>query len=51
MRIENRPGSLTGLSDDQLGTIAVSLTVSEVRWSPDIAPAVIDVCWTPRYTV
>lgn len=30
------------LSDDQLGTIAVSLIVAELRWTPDVAPAVID---------
>ena len=37
-----RPGALGGLSDDQLGTIAVSLVVSELRWTPDVAPAVMD---------
>jgi hypothetical protein len=42
MRAERRPGSLSGLSDDQLGTIAVSLVVSELRWTPDVAPAVMD---------
>ena len=40
--VENLPGSLSGLPDDQLGTIAVALVVSEVQWSPDVAPAVID---------
>lgn len=42
MRAESRPGSLTGLPDDRLGTIAVSLSVSELRWTPDVAPAVMD---------
>jgi hypothetical protein len=37
-----RPGALEGLSDDELGTIAVSLVVSELRWTPDVAPAVMD---------
>jgi hypothetical protein len=37
-----RPGTLEALSDDQLGTIAVSLVVSELRWTPDVAPAVMD---------
>jgi hypothetical protein len=40
--VERRPGSLSGLTDDQLGTIAVSLVISELRWSPDVAPAVMD---------
>jgi hypothetical protein len=35
-------GTLEALSDDQLGTIAVSLVVSELRWTPDVAPAVMD---------
>jgi glucose/arabinose dehydrogenase len=34
--------SLGGLTDEQLGTIAVSLVVSELRWTPDVAPAVMD---------
>ena len=42
MRSERHPGSLSGLSDDQLGTIAVSLAISELRWAPDVAPAVMD---------
>lgn len=42
MRNEARPGSLGGLGDDQLGTIAVSLAISELRWTPDVAPAVMD---------
>ena len=42
VRGERRSGSLSGLSDDQLGTIAVSLVVSELRWTPDVAPAVMD---------
>ncbi|MFV2063086.1 MAG: sorbosone dehydrogenase family protein, partial [Chloroflexota bacterium] len=42
MSVENRPGSLSGMPDDRLGTAAVALVVSEVRWSPDVAPAVMD---------
>lgn len=42
MRAERSPGSLSGLSDDQLGTIAVSLVVSELQWTPDVAPSVMD---------
>ena len=30
------------ISDDRLGTVAVSLAVSELQWVPDIAPAVMD---------
>lgn len=42
MSVKSRPGSLSALSDDGLGTIAVSLAVAEVTWTPDVAPAVID---------
>ena len=42
MHAESHPGSLTGLSDDRLGTVAVSLVVSDLQWTPDIAPAVMD---------
>lgn len=42
MQIEGQAGSLRGLRDDQLGAIAVSLVVSELRWTPDVAPAVMD---------
>ena len=42
MVVESRPSALTGLSDDQLGTVAVSLSVSELTWTPDVAPAVMD---------
>ena len=42
MNVERQPGSLSGLSDDALGSIAVSLVVSEVQWTPDVAPAVLD---------
>lgn len=34
--------SLSSLPDDRLGTVAVSLAVSELRWTPDVAPAVMD---------
>lgn len=42
MNVERHPGSISGLSDDQLGTVAVSLVVGELQWSPDVAPAVLD---------
>jgi hypothetical protein len=42
MRAESRPGSLTGMSDDQIATAAVSLVISDVEWTPDVAPAVMD---------
>jgi glucose/arabinose dehydrogenase len=42
MSIESRPGSLSQMPDDRLGTVAVSLVVSEVEWTPDVAPAVMD---------
>ena len=30
------------LADDQLGSLAVALVVGELRWTPDVAPAVMD---------
>jgi glucose/arabinose dehydrogenase len=33
---------LPPLSDDRLGTAAVSVAISELQWSPDVAPAVLD---------
>lgn len=42
MNVERRPGSVTALSDDQLGSVSVSLVVGELTWSPDVAPAVLD---------
>jgi hypothetical protein len=42
IRSEPKPSALPGLSDDQLGTLAVSLAVGELHWTPDIAPAVMD---------
>ena len=42
MRAESHPGSVSGMSDDQLATTAVSLVVGELQWTPDIAPAVMD---------
>lgn len=42
MAVERHPGSLTGLPDDRLGTVAVSVVVSELEWLPDVAPAVMD---------
>lgn len=42
MGVENRPGSLTMLPDDELGRLAIALVIAEVKWSPDVAPAVLD---------
>ena len=42
MTFESRPGAVTGLPDDQLATAAVSLSVAELEWTPDVAPAVMD---------
>lgn len=42
MSVESRPGSLSQLTDDRLGTVAVALVVSEVEWTPDVAPEVMD---------
>jgi len=42
MRMQGYSGSPAALSDDRLGTVAVSLTVSELQWAPDVAPAAMD---------
>lgn len=42
MPAESRPGSLSGLTDDALGAISSALFVSEVEWTPDVTPAVMD---------
>jgi glucose/arabinose dehydrogenase len=42
MPAERAPGSLRQLPDDRLGTAAVAVAVAELRWSPDVAPAVLD---------
>ena len=42
MIVERHPGSVSGLSDDHLATVAVSLAVGELQWSPDVAPATLD---------
>lgn len=42
MNVERHPGSLSSLPDDRLGTLAVSLVVSELQWTPEVAPAVLD---------
>lgn len=45
MRAESPPGfvpSAAAMSDDRLGSVAVSISVSELQWTPDIAPAVMD---------
>ena len=44
MVVERHPGSLRGLPDDRLGTVAVSLVVGELDWTPDVAPAYRH-CW------
>jgi glucose/arabinose dehydrogenase len=42
MSIERHPGSLNDLSDDRLGALSVALAVSELQWTPDLAPAVLE---------
>jgi len=42
MAVESRPGSLSGMPDDRLGTVAVALVVSELQLTPDVAPLVMD---------
>ena len=42
MAVESSPGTLSGMSDDRLGTVAVSVVVSELQWTPDVTPAVMD---------
>lgn len=42
MSVERHPSSITGMSDDELGTAAVALVIGELQWSPDVAPAVLD---------
>jgi len=42
MSVQPRKDVIDSLSDDQLGTISVSLVVSELRWTPDVAPIVLD---------
>lgn len=42
MGVKQQPGSLTSLSDDALGKLAIALAISEVKWTPDVAPAVMD---------
>jgi|GEM_PF-2544757 len=42
MAVESRPGSLSGMPDDRLGAVAVALTVSELKLTPDVAPLVMD---------
>lgn len=36
------PEPLARLGDDQLGSLAVALVIGELRWTPDVAPAVMD---------
>ncbi|CAN5804206.1 hypothetical protein BH23CHL8_BH23CHL8_16030 [soil metagenome] len=36
------PGRLRALPDDRLGELVMAVIVSELRWVPDIAPAVMD---------
>lgn len=42
MAVQSRPVSLSVMPDDRLGTAAVSVVVSELQWTPDVAPAVMD---------
>ena len=42
MRAAGAPAPPEPLSDERLGSVAVSLTVSELVWVPDVAPAVMD---------
>lgn len=42
MSVEPHPVSLHGMADDRLATAAVSLAVAELRWTPDVTPAVMD---------
>jgi glucose/arabinose dehydrogenase len=42
MGFESGPGTVTGMPDDKLATAAVSLAISELEWTPDVAPAVMD---------
>ncbi len=37
-----RPADPARLSDDDLGSLAVALVIGELRWTPDVAPAVMD---------
>ena len=39
---EQHPVSASSLRDDQLATAAVSLVISELQWTPDVAPEVMD---------
>lgn len=42
MRVQRHPSSLSRMPDDRLGTVAVSVVVAELEWTPDVAPAVMD---------
>ena len=42
MKAPPRTDVIASLSDDQLGTISVSLVVAELQWTPDVAPFVLD---------
>jgi hypothetical protein len=42
MALEQSPSPLLAMADDRLGEVAVSLAVAELRWTPDVAPAVLD---------
>ena len=42
MTVERHPGSASAMPDDQLASVAVSMVVAELRWMPDVAPAVMD---------
>ncbi len=36
------PSPISSMADDRLGTVAVSLVVAELHWTPDVAPATMD---------
>ena len=42
MAMPAQHGSISGMADDRLGTVAVSLVVAELTWTPDVAPAAMD---------
>ncbi len=42
MPMGSQPASMSGMSDDRLGTVAVSLSISELQSTPDVAPVAMD---------
>ena len=37
-----RPRAVASLADDELGAATISVVISELEWTPDVAPAVVD---------